>query len=200
MDNFSSTPVPSPQPLPPVVSQQVNQTALGKLVDDLVAVLDEGPVSFDPKVAMTLAIATPLVLLAMCLMCLVCRGVPYVCCGGRCTYWRRMPKDPKGLEPDGAIGEHQDEHCETDSVDEEARVEQPLPDAEEDDDEDLQDITPDSGAMNGQRECCATMASVLQAGAMEEEEEVPASKPKPNRGTRNGKAKMSKVSIVEPME
>lgn len=179
---------------PPTAS---NKTALSRLVEDLVAVLDEGPAAFDPQVAMTLAIATPLALLVMCLMCLVCRGVPFTPCGGRCTYWKRMPRDPRGLEPDAAIEEHQDEHCEVDSADEEVRVEQPLPEPEEDD---MQDVALESGAANGQRECCSQIAAVLEAGGMESDSsEQKATPPKKNRGTPNGKAKM-KVSVVEPME
>ena len=176
-------------PSMPTVVVAVNKTAFGHLIDDLVAVLDEGPAAFDPKVAVTLAIATPLVLLAMCLLCLVCRGVPYTMCGGRCTHWKRMPKEPKGLEPDAAIGEHQDEHCDVDSADEEARVDQTLPY-----DDYTDEVALENACGNGQRECCSKMAAVLEAGGMEMDgssESHPVVK-------CNGKTKA--VSIVEPSE
>lgn len=193
----------------PLSAEVANKTALSRLVDDLVAVLDEGPVGFDPKVAMGLAIGTPLALLAMCVMCLICRGVPSTPCGGRCTYWKRMPREPRGLEPDGAIGEHQDELTETDSVDEEARVEQdPL---EEDG---LQDVElGEEASGNGQRECCSKMAAALEAGALVENADsavvtngspivssVPSADTKKKRGTPNGKAKMVSIQAPDPMD
>lgn len=205
-----STPVlTSPVPTP----ETVNTTAFSRLVDDLVAVLDEGPVAFDPNVAMTLAIATPLALLAMCVMCLVCRGVPYVMCGGKCTYWRRMPKEPIGLEPDSGIGEHQDEHCDVDSVDEEPRTKQQYLDEDDMQDIELAEHEIPNGV--GQRECCSKMAEVLEAGGLvgadrgppsptsapSGTDAAPTSPPSARAGanqsrTKNGKQKM--VSIVAP--
>lgn len=167
-----ATLLPSPSGSPAALVETANQTALGKLVDDFVRVLDEGPVAFDPRVAMTLAIATPLVLLVMCLMCLVCRGVPYTMCGGYCTYWKRMPKEDTGLTPDGAIGEHQDELCETDSMDEDSRTGMPLPEEEEVDEggEQLREVElrECNGNANGHRECCSKMAAALDAGALDD--------------------------------
>ena len=192
----------------PSTLSATNKTALSRLVDDIVAVLDEGPAGFDPQVAMTLAVATPIVLLAMCVACFVCRGVPYVCCDGKCSYWRRMPKETTGLEPDGAIGEHQDEHCDVDSADEETRADQPQPTP---DDESLEDVELESGS-NGQRECCSAMAAVLESGSMDargghsspsspssttsEMPSVASAEKKKNRGTPNGKAKV--VTIMSP--
>jgi hypothetical protein len=150
---------------PPSIIHMQNKTALERLVDDVVAVLDEGPAGFDPQVAMTLAIATPVVLLVMCVMCFVCRGVPYVCCDGKCTYWKRMPKEPNGLEPDGALGEHQDEHCDVDSADEESRADQPQVMGDDASLENVELGKNDGGG--GQRECCAAMAAVLESGSMD---------------------------------
>lgn len=169
------TPAPSPAPgLPPAPAHVLyaalasNSTSYGQLMTDIVRALDEGPMTVAPQLAVALAVATPLALIACCLLLMVCRGVPTVCCGGRCTHWRRMPKEaPKGLEPDQAIGEHQDEHCDVDSVDEESHADVPF---DEDDAHDV-DNAPHNG--NGQRECCSKVAAVLAAG-MEEEAQTAA--------------------------
>jgi hypothetical protein len=188
-----------------------NRTVLFRLVDDLVEVLNEGPVAFDPRVAMTLAIATPLAVLSLCVVCMVCRGVPYVMCGGKCSYWRRMPKEPIGLEPDGAIGEYQDEHCDVDSVDEDTQASRDMPDdeLEDEDPERLREVgLANANGCNGQRECCNTIAAVLESGGLERA----ASPPNPSseksvvvtsstvttkkKGAPNGKAKA--VHIMAP--
>tara|TARA_Y100000389_G_scaffold204837_1_gene260045 strand:+ start:2273 stop:2815 length:543 start_codon:yes stop_codon:yes gene_type:complete len=157
--------------------------SVNAFVNGFVTLLDEGPWAFDPKVAVGLMVGTPLLLLAMCIMCLVCRGVPSTPCGGRCTYWKRMPKDVGGLEPDMAIGEHQDEHCDEDSVDEEPRAEHPAP-ADDGDDTDCDDT-----GIGGQRECCSKMAAVLESGGLETASE--ASQPKTKQA--NGKKKVRVV-------
>jgi len=150
-------------------AHEINQTTL---LDTVLDVLDGGLWDFDPKTAMTIAIATPVSLIALCLVVMVCRGVPTAPCGGKCTYWRRMPR---GTEPDHGIGEHQDELAEVDSVDEqmeESRV----------------DEDPDTGCVEGpevdeervgraQRECCSKMAAALENGMNGHGDSYPASIP-----------------------
>lgn len=157
--------------------------------------LDDGPMR-DPRVAMQIAVMTPLAIVAMCLCIMVCRGVPMTLCGGRCTYWKRMPSVPKGTEPDTAIGEHQDEMADTDSVDEPTRVETDLPSADE---ESGSIVTSDTvmhvnESPNGHRECCSKMAAALENGALnggsEQHTSAPSSEPSEKaKGKRVTRAK-----------
>jgi hypothetical protein len=197
--------LPSAVASPEKVAPPTNGSAIGKLVNDLVEVLNEGPVQFDPKVAMGLAIATPVVALVMCFCFMLCRGVPHPCCHGRFSYWKRMPKEPNGLAPDMAIGEHQDEHAEVDSCDEESHSDQPMPEYEDDGDA-MRDVELSSApsAGHGQRECCSKMAAVLEAGGLESTPSSPASEKSvaglradaPAKKRNNGKAKA--VTIMAP--
>ena len=77
----------------------------------------------DLRVAAMLTVLTPLFLVGLCCIVMICRGVPCAPFGGACSYWRRMPPLPRGTEPDCGIGEHQDENCDVDSADEAPRVE-----------------------------------------------------------------------------
>lgn len=130
------------------------QTPSAKFVHALLKVLDDGPVKYDPHSAMVIAVATPLALLALVLFVMLCRGVPVTYCNGRCTYWRRMPRLPRGTEPDQAIGEHQDENCDVDSEDEQPR--EPDPDLHE------ADIIDDKA----HAACCSKMAHAVENGAL----------------------------------
>ena len=136
----------------------LNTSSLKSLMHTMVDALDNGPWEWDPQLTVMIAVATPLVLLAMCCTVMVCRGVPCTPCGGRCTYFKSTQVSV-GCEPDQAIGEHQDEICDTDSIDEPVRVDVDPPLEEEDEIE--------SSASEAQRECCNVVAAVLDAGNLE---------------------------------
>ena len=146
--------------------QQVlaNASSFKSLLHTMVDALDDGPWEWDPQLTVMIAVATPLVLLVMCCTVMVCRGVPCTPCGGRCTYFKQAHM-PAGCEPDQAIGEHQDEICDTDSIDEPMRVDVEAPLEEEDEVESL--------ATEAQRECCNVVAAVLDAGDLEQAADVP---------------------------
>jgi len=85
------------------------------LINAVLDALDNGPWAFDPKTAMTMAIATPIALIMLCLVIMICRGIPTTSRFSLCTSWKHMPR---GTDPDHGIGEHQDELADVDSVDE----------------------------------------------------------------------------------
>jgi hypothetical protein len=183
----------------PVVGH-ANKSGLDKLVSDVVEVLNDGP-SANPQLAMTLAVATPIVIVALCMVALAWRVLSPNSCWGCCGYWRRMPKEPRGLEPDQAIGEHQDEHVEIDSDEEESREDRATPVYEDD----VQDVDlNDAGDRNGHRECCSKMAAVLETGALGDEgcsaptspQSTPSGDGDGTSTRKNGKAKM--VTIQAP--
>jgi len=84
------------------------------LIDAVLDALDNGPWDFDPKTAMTMAVATPIALIMLCLVIVACRGIPTTSRFSLCTSWKQMPR---GTDPDHGIGEHQDELADVDSVD-----------------------------------------------------------------------------------
>lgn len=220
-------PSPDPDPIPDVdlvdlVSagtdghHQVllNTSNLKSLLHTMVDALDDGPWKWDPQLTVMIAVATPLVLLAMCCTVMVCRGVPCTPCNGRCTYFKRQAI-PIGCEPDQAIGEHQDELADTDSIDEPMRVDVAPPMEEEDEIE--------SSASEAQRECCNVVAAVLDANPTcngEEAESADAEEggctPQNGRGSptsapgkkisavlsakKSGKAKCERVATSDPDE
>ena len=126
------------------------------MVQKILEALDRGPWDMNPKTAVTIVVATPVVLMAFFLLCMVCRGIPSTPCGGKCTYWRRVPR---GTQPDSGIGEHQDENCDVDSIDE-----QPMDPRL--DDLDYDDGTEDTTADCSRRQCCSKMAAALENGAV----------------------------------
>ena len=107
--------------------QQQNNT-MTRVLDLVVRVLDSDPTT-NPQLASTMAmmaVATPVLAVVLCVVVMVCRGVPMT---NRCSYWRRM-QNSSGMAPDQAIGEHQDENCELDSVDEPSRCDHSMDDVE----------------------------------------------------------------------
>ena len=153
VDYFLLPPAPPPDALPPAHTWwSMNRTVIGNLL----SILDEDPVKSHPQLATALAISTPLLVLLFCCAVMVCRGVPTVCFRGRFTYFKRMP--PRGTDPDCGIGEHQDEHCDTDSIDEPARVDAAMEDV-------YLDGAPDV-AEDGSKhaECCAGVAVAFENG------------------------------------
>lgn len=138
-------------------------TAIEQILGNVIDILNEGP-SANPKLAMTLAVATPIVIVALCVLVMACRVLKPGRCCRYWQYWRKMPKEPKGLEPDQAIGEHQDEHFDIDSADEETHDNTVQPQ----DEYEVQDVDiQEPPVYNGQRECCSKMAAVLQTGSLE---------------------------------
>ena len=152
-DNLLTSQLELPSAPPPMVSHASWWSPNRTIMENIVTALDDGPVKSSPQAAVALAVATPLLVLALCCFVMICRGVPSVPCGGRCTYWRRMPP-PRGTEPDCGIGEHQDEQCDTDSVDEPSRAQAPVHDVELEEMED----------MSRHAECCAGVASAFENG------------------------------------
>ena len=151
-----------------------NSSALSKLVQDVVSdvveVLNEGA-SANPDLAVVIAIATPVVLFALCMAALTYRAAYLAarpccaCCACcmLCSNWRKV-KQPKGLEPDVAVDEHEDEHDEhDDSADEESRADAPAEDVEDNEDaEDATKLPEPTKGQNGQRACCSKMAEALE--------------------------------------
>lgn len=150
-------------------SERVNRTQAAQMLTSLMDVIDEGPWEYSPKMAMALAISTPLGILALCCVVMVCRGVPCTPCGGLCTWCKPKRKireislaELPGLKPDMAIEEHQDENCDTDSADEPERLPDEVPALEE---EAAAGSTSD-GEDRRHRECCSKMAAALESGTL----------------------------------
>ncbi len=153
----------------PWLMTYANETETAHVIVSLMDAIDNGPWAYDPKIAVVLAISTPLVILCLCCTVMVCRGVPYTPCGGVCTWCKAKPtvcevplSEIVGMHPDQAIGEHQDENCDVDSIDEPER----LPDNEPALDE---EAAADSDSDHGDRvhrECCSKMAAALESGEL----------------------------------
>ena len=113
----------------------------------LLDALDHGPSDVDSKLIITIAISTPVAIVLLCILIMICRVATTT------TRWKQMPK---GTEPDQAIGEHQDEFVDVDSADEQAG--EPYVD-EENIDVQLRDI-----GNTTRRACCHKMAAAFGNG------------------------------------
>ena len=135
--------------------------SLPSTFDQFMAVLDEGPRAL-PHTAAIIAVATPVLLLLLSITIMLCRGVPYACCG--LAYFGRLPKDPVGLDPESGAGEHQDEAVEddNDSVDEEEEAQADQAQAADDE---MEDVDLDSGKTR--ERLTQRLAAVLENGEME---------------------------------
>lgn len=174
---------------------------LTDLATRVVDALDAGPGATDPQIAVTIAVATPLLGL-LCCACL------YLVC--RCTRlrWRMAAAcgggggpllvSKSGTDPDRALESHEDELAEVDSVDEPVRgTPPPLTDGE---DEEAGDV-PGSPAST-MRACCSNIADAIAAcpneattaAAPASAPSVPTpAKPKP-RAKGNGHVRTASVS------
>jgi len=130
---------------------------LHALIQQATELIDDGSMD-DPATAVHIVVAVPSIIALLCLcivgcMCMSSR-VRYIC--GCCMLF-----NDKGSEPDTAIGEHQDELAETDSVDESSRT-----------DFDTALDNEESAVRNSstsQRECCRKVATALENGALGDE-------------------------------
>ena len=115
-----------------------------------------------PRTAAILAVATPVFLLILSIVIMLCRGVPYACCG--LAYFGRLLKEPAGLDPEGGAGEHQDEAVEDDNDSDEEEEEAQADQAQAADDE-MEDVELDHGKTR--EKLTQRLAAVLENGGME---------------------------------
>ena len=168
VENSNTKHSPSMNPMNPnTLPALQNTTAVTNelpLLEGILKVLDEGPGelgAFGDNTTVVLAVATPLSVLCLCILLLCCRCASKRCQGCHtCFGWNKM-KYPSGLEPDAAIGEHQDELCEVDSVDEDTDYRnEPMPECEEDDGS-MREIDLSESHKKG----CSRMAAALEKTA-----------------------------------
>lgn len=86
----------------------MNKTQIESFFVSVVVALDDGMTSH-PRESVTFTILGTLCFVSMCLLLMVCRGVPEAPCDGRCTYLPREARAPRGLEPASMQEELQEE-------------------------------------------------------------------------------------------